>query len=323
MPFLVEAQDVHFSQFFNAPLTVSPSNTGNFDGDWRVMGNYRQQWKRIDQTPYLTQSIAFDKQFYHYTEQFSYGAIIINDKSAGSLKVLKAMLSAGYHKRLNKHFFHGGIQAGYVSKSWLPEQESYPNQFNWETGEFDPTLPSYESGFSGRLGYLDLNVGGGYNIKLKKVNPFISIAFYHVNYPKETFYSNVERLKLRQVYNIGAKIELKKNWFVEPQFLVMNTNSANEMLMGTNVLYKLQPNSPKAAEAYAGIFYRDGFNRNNDAYFLTVGLKFKNYLLGISYDRNISDLYIATNYKGAFELSFIYTSLKTRLSKTEIPCDRF
>ena len=41
------AQDVHFSQFFEAPLLRNPSLAGLFNGDIRVQGVYRDQWNSI------------------------------------------------------------------------------------------------------------------------------------------------------------------------------------------------------------------------------------------------------------------------------------
>src|SRR6187431_2144520 len=38
------AQDLHFSQFFEAPLLRNPSLAGIFTGDVRVQGVYRDQW---------------------------------------------------------------------------------------------------------------------------------------------------------------------------------------------------------------------------------------------------------------------------------------
>src|SRR3954462_11675496 len=38
------SQDLHFSQFFEAPLLRNPSLAGIFEGDIRVQGVYRDQW---------------------------------------------------------------------------------------------------------------------------------------------------------------------------------------------------------------------------------------------------------------------------------------
>src|ERR1041384_3691574 len=41
------AQDIHFSQFFEAPLWRNPSLAGIFSGDIRVQGVYRDQWNSV------------------------------------------------------------------------------------------------------------------------------------------------------------------------------------------------------------------------------------------------------------------------------------
>src|SRR6187402_756921 len=41
------AQDIHFSQFFEAPLWRNPSLAGIFTGDVRVQAVYRDQWNSV------------------------------------------------------------------------------------------------------------------------------------------------------------------------------------------------------------------------------------------------------------------------------------
>src|SRR2546421_13006986 len=55
------SQDIHFSQFFEAPLLRNPSLAGIFTGDIRVQAVYRNQWNSITNA-YKTGSInAEDK----------------------------------------------------------------------------------------------------------------------------------------------------------------------------------------------------------------------------------------------------------------------
>jgi hypothetical protein len=43
----VQAQDLHFSQFFNSPLSTNPANTGFIpDGDYRLGVNFRTNGHR-------------------------------------------------------------------------------------------------------------------------------------------------------------------------------------------------------------------------------------------------------------------------------------
>src|SRR5688500_19725350 len=52
----VGAQDIHFSQFFEAPLLRNPSLAGIFTGDVRVQAVYRDQWNSVT-TAYKTASL--------------------------------------------------------------------------------------------------------------------------------------------------------------------------------------------------------------------------------------------------------------------------
>jgi hypothetical protein len=40
-------QDIHFSQFFQAPLLRNPSLAGIYTGDIRVQTVYRDQWNSV------------------------------------------------------------------------------------------------------------------------------------------------------------------------------------------------------------------------------------------------------------------------------------
>src|SRR5580765_8902229 len=60
-----QAQDLHFSQFFNSPLTTNPANTGFIpDADYRIGANYRNQYSTVMTVPYKTMSIFGDAQVF-------------------------------------------------------------------------------------------------------------------------------------------------------------------------------------------------------------------------------------------------------------------
>jgi type IX secretion system PorP/SprF family membrane protein len=316
-----KAQDIHFSQFFSTPLTISPSNTGNYTGDWRVMANYRTQWKEIAK-PYNTQSVAADRQFYILNEKISAGLLIINDRSGGTFQVNKIQLSGAYHKTLGKNSFHLGIQPGFTMKS-IGHNETFPDQFSWTSGKFDPNINNNESNLTFRLNYFDLNVGVGYDHKFKKMEVFTSYAVYHVNYPKETFLSYNNILKPRHIGSLGVTWYCAKKIALQPSVCVMGTDKASEFLYGTRMFYSLDNDYSISKSVFIGVYGRKGFANLNDAVFGVVGMNYKQYYGGVSYDFNISQLKTATNYRGALEFSFIYTGLSTRLTKTAIPCDRY
>ena len=56
------AQDIHFTQYYNSPLNVSPALTGVFQQDMRIALNWRNQWRSVP-VDYRTYSAAFDTKF--------------------------------------------------------------------------------------------------------------------------------------------------------------------------------------------------------------------------------------------------------------------
>ncbi len=53
------AQDIHLSQFYNSDHLLNPAKVGDFDGDYRIGTNYRNQWREISK-PISTYLVAFD-----------------------------------------------------------------------------------------------------------------------------------------------------------------------------------------------------------------------------------------------------------------------
>ena len=57
-----KAQDLHFSQFYEAPLLRNPALAGLFEGDVRAQLVYRNQWGSVT-TPYQTGSLNGEYKF--------------------------------------------------------------------------------------------------------------------------------------------------------------------------------------------------------------------------------------------------------------------
>ena len=91
---VLQAQDLHFSQFFNAPLTNNPANTGFIpDADYRIGASYRNQFSSILAAPYKTISIFGDAQILRNQLQNGWlglGGFILSDVAgSGGLRSTK------------------------------------------------------------------------------------------------------------------------------------------------------------------------------------------------------------------------------------------
>ncbi|PBQ34049.1 hypothetical protein CNR22_20450 [Sphingobacteriaceae bacterium] len=317
------AQDIHFSQYYFSPLSLNPANTGNYHGDYRIFGNYRSQWRELDKA-YNTYSAGGDLNLYPNNVNVSPGLLFISDRSASYLSVTKILPSAAIHLKLAGFKLHAGVQPGIVIKTIDFYKHSFPNQLNWNTGEFDNTLPNTEPNVGQRFTYFDLNAGFAASRKIGKFEPEIGFAAFHLNRPRESFLDNKNnKLPVREALNGAISYSVTPKVILKLHSLYGYTTKANDWVSGLNVEYVLSRTAFFANSVFVGFMWRDGFKRNYDAGIVTAGFNYSHYTVGFSYDITLSELKTAVNSKGALELAFIYRAKSTRLTKKVIPCERY
>jgi type IX secretion system PorP/SprF family membrane protein len=318
------AQDIHFSQYFSTPLTINPSYTGSFVGDYRAGLNYRQQWGSVT-VPYKSfdfyGDMSFNKNFIH-RNYFSTGLYLISDRAGdGDLSVTKIMASASYHIAFDEektNYLSFGLQAGFVQKSVDFSKFYFDNQ--WADAGFDLGLPSGENYEAQQTGYTDVNAGISYSYSgSDNIGLYAGIAVFHVFRPSDSFYGNTEnRLGIRPALNAGASIRLSDQVYIYPSMIYMSQKKAHEFLAGGMLSYSL--NTASSNQLFAGLFARFG-----DAVIPTIGYQFERWRAVLNYDVNTSSLKAASGGKGAFELSIVYTGWyrKQRGNSIDVPCPRF
>src|SRR6476661_6459875 len=130
------SQDLHFSQYFNSPLTTNPANTGFIpDGDYRLGMNYRNQWSAIMAVPYKTMSAFGDVQLFKDRMDNGWvglGGVILHDVAgSGNLTSNKIYASVAYHQLLgNSSLLSLGFNAGYANKQINVANLKFPDQFD-------------------------------------------------------------------------------------------------------------------------------------------------------------------------------------------------
>lgn len=320
---LVRGQDLHFSLYDYSPLTLNAGETGVFDGDWRVTGNYRQQWKSIGQ-PFQTIAAAYDQQIYALPGQFSAGLVVVNDQS-GVIDLInnRVYVSLGYAHHTQLWTFSAGIQPGFVIKSYNLNGTSFPEQYNPDIGRFDSGLPLSESNLANQTNYFDLNAGMVAERKLKSGSLKGGFSVQHLNAPNVSFFDNKDPLAQRFNTYVKWSHNFNSDIFIRPMLLVSTIRKAQEMVFGGDVGLYVSDSPNGVKEISLGIDLRNGFNRNADAYIASIGLVIKNFKAALAYDVNYSNLDQATNNRGAIEFSLIYISPSTAIKRIIIPCDRY
>lgn len=318
----VNAQDIHFSKFYNTPLILNPANTGNYIGNWRTITNYRKQAK--DNTnPYTTSTIAFDMPVYYYKQMASIGFIYINDISAeNTLHSDKFYLSAAHFLKISKKsYLHIGFQAGYVFKRYSLDYLSFPDQFDMNTGGFNSSLASQENMKTERLSYLDLNWGLIWSRNTENFNSEIGISMFHYNKPNESFNEADNYLPARYILHSYIEKKFDNNLFIKPKILYTYHNKVSEMLIGSDFGLFFNKNSIK--NIHIGAYFRDSFSKNIGSAIISSGLNYKDFNIAVSYDFELSNQNQSNYTKTAFELSIIYIRPSTNVKNKTIPCEMF
>src|SRR5215210_657350 len=210
------AQDLHFSQFFNSPLSTNPANTGFIpDGDYRLGANFRDQWSSIMSVPYKTMSAFADVQVMKNRDQTGWvglGGLVLRDVAgSGNLTSTKLYGSVAYHQMLGySSLLSLGFNVGYANKRINTSNLKFPDQFDGKF--FDNKLPTAAILDRNNINYLDLHVGMNYAY-FPTTNVYLNGGFsaQHVNRPNESFFMN-DALKS------GTRVPIRYTGFLNGSF---------------------------------------------------------------------------------------------------------
>lgn len=302
----LEAQDLHFSQFFNSPLTTNPANTGFIpDADYRIGANYRNQWSSIMSSPYKTISIFGDAQVFRDRLENGWlglGAVVLGDQAgSGSLTSTKVYGSVAYHQMLGlSSLVSAGFNIGWANKNINPSKLKFPDQFDGKF--FNNTLPTSVVLTNNNVSYLDVHAGMNYAY-FPDENVYINAGYsiQHVNRPRETFFadnSNAGRIPFRQSAFVNAILKVNDRLIVNPNAYFTTQAKSSDLVLGLNANYNLSEFGEK--QLLAGVYYRLG-----DAVIPMVGFELNNLQFAFSYDVTLSSLRQFNGYRGASEFSII------------------
>ena len=345
-----KAQDLHFSQFYNSPLTLNPALTGRMKEDYRAVLNYRNQWRQINST-YATSALSGDMNFKpgvtKLVDKIGVGLVVLNDELAaganpgdgtgmfnGVYKNVSFIGSLAAHKTLDRRQRHKlsiGLQGGYVQTGLNASGLTFNNQV--QNFQINSNAPSGASLRTTPYGYMDINAGAFWDFNINpKLDVYAGISFFNVNNPKEALYTAIQdknKLPDRSVSTLGFSYKISERVAILPSFVYQRDAKAMDFIAGSAVGYKmLSTNAKKAFTLLGGLYYR-----MDDAAIAMIGAKFRNYQVGFSYDATTSSLNNVKNDPAigqkatvnAFEISLIYLGFFKRAipNQTSIPCRFF
>ncbi len=329
-----QAQDIHFSQFYMAPLDLNPALTGVMNCKMRFTANYRNQWAAVLKSEaYNTYMLGYDQKIpvgrYDY---FGFGGLLWGDR-AGSLDfgTLQIKLSASYSKRLggsrtSSHYLVFGANAGITQRSLAFHKAQFGSQNN--DGSFDPVKPHGEATPSPDFIFADISAGLlWFSILDENNNFYMGLAANHLNEPNQSFY-NEGTVKLYSKYTIhlGGQFALSRKMALVPGVVTFFQGPSFQVNGGTSVRFQLSRGRNGDQSFQVGLWGRvsnaiESEGTVFDALILMTRFDYEHFGVGFSYDFNTSSLRQASAANGSFELSLLY--LICRPERRGVYCPSF
>jgi len=319
----VTSQDLHFSQFFNSPLSTNPANTGFIpDADYRIGAHFRDQWSSILTQPYKTYSIYGDAQILRDKLDNGWlgiGGLLLNDVAgSGSLRSTKIYGSIAYHQMLGmSSLLSAGFNIGWANKRIDQRKLTFPDQFDGRF--FDNTLPTSVTLINNSVSYFDMQAGINYAF-FPNENTYVNAGYsiHHINRPIESFFGENAgtKLPMRHIAFVNALLKVNPRVILNPNIFYTNQAGANVIMAGLTAQYNLADGGEK--QLIGGLYYR-----NNDAVIPMVGFEFKNIRFTFSYDVTTSSLSGFNNSRGAREFHLANKGFYPGSSGRDVLCPHF
>jgi len=312
------------TQAFAHPVDLNPAFAGDVDGRYRVSIAYRDQWRSIIESPFVTMGVYGDLKIIpgktRQDDYFGAGFSLITDRTP-VLNVNQNMLSlyGSYHKALNAdigQYLSGGINLGIAQRSINYENIYFNDQFN---GLDEYSLSTAENLPANNFAFIDLGVGVRYTSKTSQYSSFTtgfsvdhlqggSISFYHI--PPESD-ENLPDAKLERKFTGYLSMEIASNETVAflPR-IIWQSQGAHQMISAAG-LVKLDLNNydNQALHLCGGIRLNQTSTTSlkPSAAYLQMAYESNGLLIGLSHDILLNGLNESDKGKGAFELSISYT----------------
>ncbi len=308
---LSNAQDIHWSQFNQNPIFQNPANAGDFKGDVRFVGNYRDQWRSVT-VPFSTLALSVDSKLYT-KKNIGYGISFFNDQVGdGAFRTIEIQGNVSYQHKLTQDSVHNlriGLNLGMNHRQFNADQFYFDNQFNGVN--YDPSLSTGEKLQTERKTNLSIGLGASYNYFINDRYSFTGgIGVFNLNQPNQGFFSKKIPREIRTTFFIRGIYKLNSDLDLVPGFNLSLQGKYREFIIGSSVKYTLINRLGEYRAIYAGLWWR-----NKDAAFITVGMDYQSWWVGMSYDFNFSKLVPASKARGGIEFSVRYILHRFKPSK--------
>lgn len=313
----LQAQDLHYSQFYLNPTHLNPARTGIFTGDLRAAGLYRSQWTSVP-VSYRTFSGTVDwKAIRRDANLLSVGFQAQHDRAGDAALTWTQLgaLASVAHALGERHALSVGAGLAVVQRSFDVSKLRFKNQ--WSGDVFDANLPTGEN-FDKNSGFAPtLSAGLNWHFQPGDSRSAFDagVGFFHLNRPKINFSDDADqRLPRRLALLVNGAIQVGELTDVVAFGAAQQMGDARETVLGGGLRRVI---SEQAALQFTLA------TRLGDALIPAIQLDWQNWTAGLSYDWNNSEFETATNGRGGFELAVVYRILPVEPVKAFKSCPIF
>lgn len=308
-PFALSAQDIHFTQFTYAPLSVNPAQAGLYEGTYRIGGLYRSQWNSGVKNGYQTPVLFVDLPIKGFRKQDWIGVGVNFARDAAGLAALTNTaigINGAYHIGIDpkgQNVLSVGASVGFMQRRVDRDKLKFQDGIIRSAASIDLGAID-EQGIS----YTDFNVGANFRSKMSKTATLnIGLSVEHALTPEANLVKPPSggavptSAKLPRRINFYATVDaaLSKRFSIFPALIFRSANGTSETMLHAVGGLKLDPK--KNIMLRGGVGYRLG-----DALQILGGIDFGDIRVGASYDYTTSTLRANTKAQDGFEVAVAY-----------------
>lgn len=300
---LMNAQNnIHFTQYYNAPMTLNPALTGQFNDAFRATAIMRQQWSglsTLSSSEYLMKTASGSFETSLLKRRLGIGLCILNDETGSSIfNSYRGYFSLSYAQRIGDNYLSIGVQPMFNLSSL--------DRTKLDFGKID------ESNFNDNVSYFDLNAGINYHHDFGFFLADFGASATHLLQPKEQFSKVPTKERIPMFYKAYATFkdwEIVNKLELHPGIFVGFQANTTNIVYGSNISYKLFEVKGQASKIYLGLWGRS--NRTNvESIIGLFGIGFGKTTFMASYDYNTTfatrEQYV-TGRTNTFEFSIVHT----------------
>jgi len=288
----IHAQDLEFSQFFNASLYLNPAFAGADIGP-RFALNYRNEWAGLGNA-YISYAASYDQHF--DALDGGIGVLVVSDQQANGIYVGNSATGVySYQINLSKKFtLQAAASVAVVQKRIQNDKLIFAENINPNDGSI---ISSGSIDLPDRPSRTFPDFGAGFLFFTQKT--FFGFSVKHLTSPNESLLSAQNSpLAYRLAGNFGVEFHSKSTkkipLFFSPNIFLASQSKFKQLTFGAIL---------GIGVFYGGFSYRTTFT-NADAIIVMTGLQKGVFKFGYSFDATVSGL--KGNTSGSHELSLVF-----------------